>query len=303
MKNRLLVRTLVVVCASLSVVAVGCGATGGAGGTAAPQQVEAGLVPKAPSAETVAKAAATTEAVTSEKFELTVSTAPSDGDPSVSVTSSGEIDGKAGLAHLTANVSGKVGKHSGDATIETIYAGDSIYLKAPFTKVFSDKPWVKVTSSKLADAMKDFDGSLQSDPGSFLTFLEGAGGPVKTLGTEDVRGVATKHVSVQLDVKKLFAKAAGSKRQKIEQHLSQHGISLADVGPLPAEAWIDQDGFVRRLTVSFDLAQLGKVHKGMKATGVITETIELYDFNKPVDVAIPPAAQVDELDLSKLFGN
>ena len=303
MENPVVRRSLMVVAAALSVIAVGCGATGGAGQGSA-EVVASGVAPKAQRAAYLAEAAKTTGAVTSERFTITVSTAPSGNDPSVSVTSSGEVDGANGRAHLTAKVSGKAGTHEGDATIETIYDGDTVYLKAPFTSMVSkDKPWVKVSSPKLAKAVEELGTSVQPDPDSFLAFLEGAGGPVKTVGTEDVRGVATRHVQVQLDIAKLVDRAAGTRKQKLTQQLTQHGISLDDLAPVPADAWIDDDGYVRRFSVAFDLAELGKLHKEAKATGVITETIELYDFNEPVTVAAPPADQVAELDLSKLLGN
>lgn len=301
--NRVLHRSLLVVAASLSVVTVGCGVTSGGASAGSPQQVAAVLGPKAPSAADLSKAAATTSAVTSERFELTVSTKPSDGEDAIEITSSGEIDGENGRAHLSADLSGRLGGESADTTLEAIYDGDTVYLKAPLLSSFTDKPWFAITSDKLGDAVAKLDGSLQSDPGSFLAFLEGAGGPVDDLGTEDVRGVPTRHVGVQLDVKELLDEAAGPKRKKIEQQLSQYGISLDDLAPLPAEAWIDGDGFVRRFSVSFDLAELAKVDDQLQATGVVTQTIELYDFNEPVEVTVPPAGEVSTFDLSKLLGD
>ena len=211
-----------------------------------------------------------------------------------------------GLASVTAELSGTFGEKSGDATIEAIYDGDTVYAKAPIFEMFSEgKPWVKVTSSKLADALATFDGSVQADPGEFLTFLEGAGGEVTTLGTEDVRGVPTRHVSVDIDIEKVLEQAPAEKRQKLEEHLTQRGVSLDELAPIPAEAWIDDEGYVRRFSVSFDLDELAKLRPDASTTAddapgpVITETIELYDFNEPIEVTIPPADQVYELDLSK----
>ena len=303
MKNRLLNRSLIVVAASLSVVAVGCGVTTGSGTAGTPQQVAAVLGPKAPSAADLSKAAAATGEVTSERFVLTVATTPADGDPAVEVTSSGAIDGANGRAQLQADLSGTLGGESGNTTLEAVYDGDTVYLKAPLLSSFTDKPWVSISADQLGKAAASFDGSLQSDPDSFLTFLEGAGGTVKTLGTEDVRGVPTRHVSVSIDVKQLLDEAAGPKREKLQEQLDQLGLSLEDLGPLPAEAWIDGDGFVRRFTVSFDLSELSKLDDQLDAKGVITQTIELYDFNEPVEVQVPPASQVATFDVSKLFGN
>ena len=311
-QNRLAGRSLFVVAASLSVVAVGCGATGGNGSG---HVVASGIAPQAQEASYLAQAAATTAAVTTEKVALTVSTTPASGDPSVSVTSTGEIDGANKRAHVKATVSGTAGKASAHSTLEAVYDGDTVYAKSPLFEMFSaDKPWVKISSPSMSGALKKFDGSLQSDPGSFVTFLEGAGGPVTTVGTEQVRGVPTRHVRVQLDVAKLVDQAAGAKRQKLADHLSSRGLSLdelAKLGPLPADAWIDDDGYVRRFSVTFDLANVRKLRTSEAghalvnpgATSKITETVELYDFNEPVQIAIPPAAQTTTLDLAHLFGN
>jgi len=300
MPNRLVRRSLIVVAASITVLAAGCGATGGADDGA--QLVSSRVAPQAQEAAGIVEAAQTTGAVATEKVSVTVRTEPASGDPSVSVTATGEIDGTNGRAHLEADISGTIGGQSGEATIEAVYDGDTAYVKAPFTSdLFGDKPWVKITSPKLAQLADQMGAGLQGDPGSFLELLEGAGGPVTTVGTEDVRGVSTRHVKVDLDVTKVLDQAAGERRQELMDQLTGHGVDLGKLGPLPAEAWIDDDGYVRRFSVSFDLAELGKVHSGTEATGVATETIELYDFGEPVDIAVPPADQVSTLDLAKIF--
>ncbi|MGN6696020.1 MAG: hypothetical protein ACTHN0_17715 [Aquihabitans sp.] len=303
MPNHLVRRTLAAVLASLGVVAIaGCGATGGQGGDGA-RVVASGVAPKAQQASYLADAAQTTGAVDTEKVAITVRTTPAGGDPSVTVTANGEIDGKNGRAHLTADVGGTFGGRSEQATVEAVYDGDTAYVKAPFVSRFlGDTPWVSIASPELDQLGDQLGGGLQGDPGSFLSLLEGAGGPVATVGTEEVRGVATRHVTVDLDVQKVLDQATGERRQEIEDQLGQHGVDLTKLAPIPAEAWIDDDGYVRRFSVSFDLAEIGKVYPGSDATGVVTQTIELYDFDQPVDIAVPPADQVTTLDLSTLLG-
>lgn len=301
MQIRLVRRSLFVVAASLSVLAVGCGATGGGGG-AGTQHVASGVAPQAARAAGVVEAAQATAAVTTEKVAITVATTPAGGDPSVSVSASGEIDGANGRAHLVADVSGTAGGRSEAATVEAVYDGDTVYLKAPFTAFVADTPWVKITSPRLAELADQLGGGLQGDPGSFLALLEGAGGPVTTVGTEDVRGVSTRHVAVELDVATVLDQADPERRAAIEAQLTQRGVDLENLAPLPADAWIDDAGHVRRFRVSFDLAELAKVHPGSEATGVVTQTVELYDFDQPVDIAVPAADQVSELDLAQILG-
>lgn len=300
MQHRSVRRSLAAATASLCVVVAGCGATGGADGGA--QVVASGIAPRAQQAAGVVEAAQTTGAVQTVKVSLTVRTVPAGGDPSVQVTATGAVDAANGRAHLTADVSGMVGGERGATTIEAVYDGDSAYLKVPLLEDVVGEPWVEVTSPKLGQLAAQLGGGgLQGDPGSFLELLEGAGGPVTTVGTEEVRGVPTRHVKVDLDVAKLLDRAAGERRQELADQLAQRGLDLAELAPLPAEAWIDDDGYVRRFSVSFDLSELGEVRPGAEAAGVVTETIELYDFGEPVEITVPDRSEVATFDLAALL--
>jgi hypothetical protein len=299
MPHRSVRRSLAVAAASLCVVATACGATGGADGGS--KVVASAIAPKAQQAAGVVEAAKATGAVQTEKVAVTVRTDSPGGDPSVEVTATGAIDGANGRAHLTADLSGTMGGRSQSTTIEALYDGDAIYVKAPFVADLVGKPWVQVTSPQLGSLADQLGGGLQGDPGSFLELLEGAGGPVTTVGTEDVRGVPTRHVRVDLDVAKLLDRSAGERRQELRDQLARRGVDLAELAPLPAEAWIDDDGYVRRFSVSFDLAEVGKLRPGADARGVVTETIELYDFGAPVEIAVPAASEVATFDLTDLL--
>ncbi len=302
MPNRLVRRSIFVAAASLSVLVAGCGATGGADGGST-QIVSSAVAPRAQQAAGLVEAAQATGAVTTGRVSITVRTTPAGGDPSVTVNASGAIDGVNGRAHLTAEVGGTTGGRSGEAAIEAVYDGDTVYVKAPFTELLGDRPWVKVSSPKLADVAEGLGAGLYADPGSFVSLLEGAGATVTTVGTEEVRGVPTRHVTVDLDVAKALDQVDPARRTQLEDRLDRLGVSLADLAPVPAEAWIDDDGYVRRFSVSFDLAELSKVHPDADASGVVTQTIELYDFDEPVTVTVPPASEVTELDLAKVFGS
>ena len=63
---------------------------------------------------------------------------------------------------------------------------------------------------------------------------------------------------------------------------------------LPAEAWIDEQGLLRKLTLGFTLARTPDGPFRMSFTE------ELYDFGAAVHVQAPPASQVT--DATKLLG-
>ena len=297
-------RSLFVVAASLSVGAAGCGVSGG--GTS--QQLSAGLAPQVQSAGAVTEAAEATAAVSSEKVSITVSTESTSGGPSLSITSNGEVDAANQRAHLTADLAGSKDARGGLTEIETVYDGDTIYLKSPFTSLLGDKPWVKLTSPKLADAVGSLAGSVQPDPGALLSFLEGAGGSVEEIGAEEVRGVPTTHVSVQIDPAKVADQVPADRRKQLDEQLDGLGVALSDLPTVPADVWLDADGYVRRLSVVFDLSKLSTLHpggsssegKGDAVAGTVTATVELYDFNEPVRITVPAPTEVSEIDPSKL---
>jgi hypothetical protein len=79
--------------------------------------------------------------------------------------------------------------------------------------------------------------------------------------------------------------------------------AVAAAGVLPVDVWVSDDGYVRRLKVSFDRSAMlgGKPPKSSSAAsmGSMSETIELYDFDKPVHIELPPADQVTTMNIPK----
>lgn len=276
----------------------GCGVSGGTTATAtsagpAPAKVEAGSFSRIGGAKFLRDAAASTAEVTSERLSYAVDA--KGGSAGVSVNATGEVDNAAKQAHLTVGLEG-VGSLAGDT--ELVVDGTDVYVKSELVSRLGgqDKPWLKVDGSKLGSGASSF-GLGERDPGSLLNFLKGAGGPVTTVGKEDVRGVSTTHVKVDLDLAKLLTDAPSAERKKLEDQLDGLGSAGAALKTIPAEAWVDDDGYVRKLVLSFDGAKAG-------ADGVSAKvTIEMYDFNQPVEIKVPDPAEVGTLDTSLLGGD
>lgn len=291
-------RSLAVVVAALSVVAVGCGVTDGTGGEAVSAALGGPL-----SARQVEEAAETTAAVSSEKVWVEVRTTDADGEDVATITAEGAFDAEALRGTLTTRLDGGSGMLADLVELEAIYDGDTAYVRSGAMEMFTDgKPWVKVQADELVDAASSFGGSLQSDPGAFLDLLTDVGGPVEELGDEVVRGVPTRHVAAEVVPAEALDALEGERADQLRGKLDDLGVSLDDVQPIPVEAWIDADGYVRRLQVTVDLGGLTDADaEGAGAT--VTQTIELYDFDQPVDIELPPADQVGELDLAHIFGD
>ena len=296
--HRAIVRSLTVAAASLSVFAAGCGVTDGGAGSGAVSAALGGPL----SARQVEEAAAATGAVSSEKVWIEVRTAGADGEEIATITAEGAFDAEALKGRVVSSLDGGSGLLADVVELEAVYDGDTAYVRSGLAEMFTDgKPWVKLQADELGEAAGSLGGTLQSDPGAFLDLLTEVGGPIEELGDEVVRGVATRHIATEIVPADAVEAAEGERAEKLRGKLEELGVSLDDVQPIPVEAWIDADGYVRRLVVTVDLGGLTDADGGDGAT--ITQTIELYDFDEPVEITVPPADQVGELDLSTILGD
>lgn len=98
-----------------------------------------------------------------------------------------------------------------------------------------------------------------TSPDRVLQLLVKSSKKVEILETEQIRGVAAKHYRGHLDPKKLG------------EDFSEPGDEMV------IDAWIDEDGLVRRLRVP---------------DGGVSIVIDFFDFGAKVDVEAPPADEV-----------
>ena len=252
------------------------------------------------------QAAAATGEATTLGFSLETSITGLSGVGDLSNRVTGEIDRQAHRAHLTTDLGGVLGElagaEAGDGSVELVLDGDTAYLRSPlYTRLAgSDRPWLSVSAEDLAD-LGSPGGGGQADPTDLLGFLEGAGGELTELGHEEVRGVDTRHVSTEIDLKGLLAKVDDDRRQVLQEALDRLGGDPDALVTIPAEAWVDADGHVRRFTLTFDFSKGAAELPGLGDVA-ITSTYDLYDLDEPVDIAVPDPADVAPLDVPKLLG-
>ena len=131
--------------------------------------------------------------------------------------------------------------------------GFVMYMRSPmFARVVpGSKPWLRVDVAKAA-ALKGVDlDSLrqlnQADPMQSVGYLTGAA-ESRDLGYDRVRGVFTKHYALTIDLIRL-AKGNSQLQDALKQLRRFAGTKL------PAEAWVDDHGLLRKLTLGFTLAR------------------------------------------------
>ena len=211
------------------------------------------------------------------------------GDKPVTITGEGVQDSQQHRARFTFDLSG-VGELSGGGVqlgeIELLLDGFTLYMNLPFLETAGLKPWVEIDLQALAQ-QEGFDlGSLrglsQTDPTQVLQYLQAASDDIEEVGEEDVRGVGTTRYRMTIDLGKVARQMPEEARAAIEELLAESGLET-----IPAEAWIDGDGLVRRIELAYEGMEFTPGQKGDMAVRV-----ELYNYGVEVEVQPPPADQV-----------
>ncbi len=257
-----------------------------------------------PSASMVAlnRAAAATGEVATLRFSLETSVTGLPGSGDLANSTTGEIDRRSGRTHLTTDLDSVLGAlgstEAGDGEVEVVVDGDTVYMRSPLYRrlVGSERSWLSLPAEEVVPG-GPMSGGGQSDPADLLGVLEGAGGELTELGTEQVRGVDTRHVSTVIDVRAMLDGVDGEQREALIEALDRFGGDLDDLVTISAEAWVDADGHVRRFMLTFDVAD-GSQRLADLGDMSVTVTYELYDFDAPIEIAVPDPADVEELDVS-----
>jgi hypothetical protein len=182
--------------------------------------------------------------------------------------------------------------------IEVVQDGDVGYVRLPAIddQLPEGKTWVRGSAGDVKSAGFDFeqlDSFARNDPRDVLEALRGQSGELETVGTDELRGVATTHYRVHLDAADLAKRAVAENADtaSLFDRLSGQG-GVTDV---PLDIWIDGDGLVRELSVDVDApdATTGQ-------SGHVSLAFELWDYGEPVEIDVPPASQV--ADASALRG-
>ena len=152
-----------------------------------------------------------------------------------------------------------------------------MYMRSPLLGAMAGDRWLKFDMEKLAKKEGvDLSGLMnasQADPSESLRMLT-ASDDAKVLGYDRVRGVFTTHYTLSIDADRLD----DTNLHKLKE--------LTGVDSFPAEAWIDDQGRVRRLKLDMSF--------NMPVGGAFTMTMteELYAFGVKVNVRPPAAGQV-----------
>jgi hypothetical protein len=181
-----------------------------------------------------------------------------------------------------------------DLSTELILDGADAYRRSVVFEQLGagDGPWFRLPVEGIADAEM---GSARPD--ASFGILEELGGEVDEIGREEVRGVDTRHLRTEVRLGDLLERADPDRRAQLEQQFEGQGVDLGSLGgPTQIDVWIDDDGLLRRMEMAFAITT-----DGSEAT--MRQTIEIFGYGEPVEIEVPPADQVSDLDLGVLGGD
>ncbi|MET9065514.1 LppX_LprAFG lipoprotein [Streptosporangium sandarakinum] len=167
--------------------------------------------------------------------------------------------------------------------VRAILTGDSVYVKSETLRQFAGttKPWGKVSLTDLGTGeqakIRDFMAQAQQFDLAGTVKMLTTSEDVKAVGTETVGGVETTHYSGTFPVDKAAQAIDPAKREQLQRQ-------LAEVKDVKFDLWADAQSLPRKVTMS-----------GSEQGTTFNATVLFKNFNEPVQVAAPPADQVEEL--------
>jgi hypothetical protein len=186
-----------------------------------------------------------------------------------------------------------------DWKLDMVQDGTVFYLRVPpflAKQVPGGKAWVKgdlSTLTKTSGSLLGGSGFTGGDPRDVIRFLKAVAGDVQAVGREDVRGVSTSHYRATLDLQKLLALAGGSSQDSlvnIDEMVKQAGLSS-----IPVDVWVDDESLLRRMEMTFAMTPAGA---GGSAS--FSMSFDVFDYGKPLFIAVPPADQVADASTLQL---
>lgn len=258
------------------------------GGTAGSGSAGAGSSEASAEVMSLRQAAADSSAVTSGRIAITEDLALGTMG-SMTVTSTGEFaDGKFHMKVATdlgdaagGADSGMLGAFAGMANIEQVVDGTTLYMKSQALSGMTggSDGWLKVevpgaSASQMASGV---------GPASYWSMLEGAAGQVTDVGDEDLRGIATHHRQVEVDLTD-WAKKVAEKANTPGVSTNQLGQFLGKGSLITLDVWVGADvGLIHKLVVPF-------AGKGAMGGMKMSLTVEMYDVGQPITIDVPTDA-------------
>ena len=174
-------------------------------------------------------------------------------------------------------------------SIEMIVAEPYVYLKAP------GQGWTQMSAAAMAESSGQPLEAVTDPTALYSSLFPIEDVPwdlyvVRSLGTEDVDGVQTEHLSIEFDFQEIWGYLDEAQRQRLlragpdSEANMEEALGVLEVGGV--EVWIDDQGYSRRAVMEIGfggeaLASLGSEEMSMKMD------IRTFDINEEIIIDLP----------------
>jgi hypothetical protein len=182
--------------------------------------------------------------------------------------------------------------------IDVVQIGEEAYVRFPVMadQLPDGKSWVRGEYEGVGAQgidLGDLEPITKADPREMLGFLRGVSGEIQVVGTEELRGVDTTHYRATVDPAEFEKLAPESEREQLGPLVDEF-VGQSGIGEVPVDVWIDAEGMVRKVVMSFTATQ-----PGSSETAESTVSFELWDYGEPVAIEPPPASEVADASTLK----
>ena len=223
--------------------------------------------------QALAAAAGRTVAARTARFRATVSGV--DGRPTLVVD--GVIDFTRSASEETQTVPGVPGATT------TIRLPGVTYTRDPRNTPRGTRPWLRVVAGPAAERTGVTLFGVP-DPRRALDVLDDVA-QATDRGAQVVRGTPTRHWRATVTLADMVASQRHERRAKVAAELAAAGLAAEAALPVQVDAWVDDQGRLRRVVDTLPPSAAGRRDGG-------TIAVEYFDFGAPVRITLPPASQV-----------
>jgi hypothetical protein len=169
------------------------------------------------------------------------------------------------------------------ARVEAVIEEDAIYFRSPMfdAKLPPGRKWVKMNPLE-----HHSESSMPGESPDTSLEMMGASDSVHLSGHRRVRGVQTRRYVTRFEM----AEIAGKLRSEGQDELAESCERFAQeaVGPVRAEAFVDDEGLLRRIGI-----EMTTIAEGPAETADMT--MDFFDFGAHPDVQPPPSSEVFDM--------
>lgn len=165
----------------------------------------------------------------------------------------------------------------GALVLQTVSTGGKVWMNFPMlalaTNTVTTKPWLLLDAAKLGLDAGDLAASQGIDPTQGLDMMAGLAAGAKPAGGELIDGVPTTKFTATLTADALTKNLPAAQAADVKK-------LMGGAQSMPASVWVDEQNRVRRLDVTFTVAQ-------GTTKAVSTASYTFSKFNEPVSIVAP----------------